>query len=348
MRPVHIISCDVHCKETEGVVMTMSGRVTARWRCATTIPKLLEKVKAVPRPRRLVIEEGAIADWLYRNLRSHVDEMVVSEPRRNRLIAKESDKDDPIDAEKMGHLLRGGYVKAVHHPASLDRSVFKQHVVLYHNRVSNRVKQANLIMALFRRHGVFLRESAFADVSGRSALLQSLPSHRILRAELDCLWTGYDAAIEQVKTMRRLLIGLCRKEPQVKRFIALPGIHWIRAATFFVYVDTPWRFRSKSALWKYLGIGLERRHSGAGPVRLRVPSQVNRSLKSTMLGAALSAVASRDNPFADIYRRSRDGGLTPRIARRNVARSQSAVMWGMWKTSSVYRPEWVGATAASL
>ena len=36
-------------------------------------------------------------------------------------------------------------------------------------------------------------------------------------------------------------------------------------------------------------------------------------------------------------------GISPRIARRNVARSQATVMWGMWKRSDDYRPEWVGA-----
>jgi hypothetical protein len=49
-----------------------------------------------------------------------VDEMVVSEPRRNRLIAKEGDKDDDLDAEKLAQLLRGGFVKAVHQVASLQ------------------------------------------------------------------------------------------------------------------------------------------------------------------------------------------------------------------------------------
>jgi len=34
--------------------------------------------------------------------------MVVSEPRRNRLIAEDGDKDDDIDAEKLAQLLRGG------------------------------------------------------------------------------------------------------------------------------------------------------------------------------------------------------------------------------------------------
>jgi hypothetical protein len=54
--------------------------------------------------------------------------LVVCEPRRNPLIAKDSDKDDPIDAEKLALLYRGGYLKPVHHPESLDRAIFKRHV----------------------------------------------------------------------------------------------------------------------------------------------------------------------------------------------------------------------------
>ena len=39
-------------------------------------------------------------------------------------------------------------------------------------------------------------------------------------------------------------------------------------------------------MWKYCGIGLERRHSGGGPVLLRVPRRCNRTLKCVLLGAA--------------------------------------------------------------
>ena len=36
-----------------------------------------------------------------------------------------------------------------------------------------------------------------------------------------------------------------------------------------------------------------------------------------------------------------------RLARRNVARAESATLWGMWKNGSAYRPEWVGVLAAA-
>lgn len=342
-----IISFDVHCQETEAVVMAVSGRVSKRARLATTVPDLSRFIESVAGSRDLVIEEGPLADWLYRNLSFQVEQMVVCDPRRNHLIAKDGDKDDPIDAEKLGHLYRGGYVKAVHHPSSLDRSAFKEQVGLYHDRVRNRVRQANRIMGQLRRHGVFVRESAFADGGHRKSLLERLPKHAVVRANLQMLLRGYDAAAWQVQDTRRRLLQLARKEPQIRRFTALPGVGWIRAATFFAYLDTPWRFRSKSALWKYLGIGLDRRQSGCGPTQLGLSRQVNRCLKSVILGAVKSAIASRRNPFAEQYERWQDAGLTSRIARRNVARSQAAVMWGMWKNSSVYRPECVGVSAVA-
>jgi hypothetical protein len=102
---------------------------------------------------------------------------------------------------------------------------------------------------------------------------------------------------------------LAKQEEVIQRFEALPGISWIRAATLYAYLDTPWRFRSKAALWKYLGIGLERKHSGNGPEYLGVPTRAHRLLKGTILGAACSAVVSGNNPFAELYGRWIEQGL---------------------------------------
>lgn len=348
MKRSHIIGLDVHCKETQMAVLTEKGRLTNSTRVATTIPALLGAITAVRGSRVVVLEEGPLADWLYRNLRRHADEVVVCDPRRNHLIAKDGDKDDPIDAEKLARLYLGGYVKKIHHADAFDRAVFKQQVGLYHDRVRNRVRQANRIMGQLRRHGVFVQERGFADPAKRENVLSRLPGNPIVRAQLECLCEGYDAAVQQEKSMEQMLIRAARKEPQIRRFTALPGVGWIRAATFFAYVDTPWRFKSKSSLWRYLGIGLERRQSGEGRVQVHVVRSANWNLKSMILGAALSAIASRRNVFADQYGRWLDGGCRSRNARRNVARSLAGVMWGMWKTGSVYRPEWVGVSAAEL
>lgn len=345
MERVYTIALDTHCSFTELVVLTPGGRVRQRGRCATTVPALTERIVEVPRPRAVVFEEGPLADWLARGLADKADDVAICDPRRNHLIAKDSDKDDPIDAEKLGRLYRGGYIKRVHHPETFERVVFKRHVGLYHDSVRQRVRLANRVMAELRGYGVFVAERCFAEQEERREFWKRLPDHPVIRADIRCLLNAYDAAVERVATMRRSLIRLARKEPQIRRFHALPGVKWIRGATFYAHLDTPWRFASKQALWKYLGIGLERRHSGAGPEQVRVARQVNKTLKSSILGAAKSAIASGNNPFADRYERWMHDGLTPRNARRNVARSQAAIMWGMWKNGDVYRPELVGMKA---
>ena len=60
------------------------------------------------------------------------------------------------------------------------------------------------------------------------------------------------------------------------------------------------------------------------------------------------AAAQGDNPFAEQYRRWLKDGLSIRLARRNVARSLSATLWGLWKNGTAYHPDWVGVAAAAM
>jgi transposase len=341
MKRGHFIGIDVHCETCDIAVVTASGKLVQRHRCATTIPALMEVLKTVPRPCSLVIEEGGMAGWLWRNLRSAVERMAVAEPRRNRLIAKDGDKDDPIDAEKLAQLYRGGYIKEVHQIASLEQAVFKQLVALYHHRVRQRVREAHRLTSLFRQHGVMIREKAYVATEDRPRLRASMPANPMLGELLTQLWVSYDAGVAQEDEWRQRLVQAAQEMEVVRRFTDLPGISWVRAATLYAYLDSPWRFRSKEALWKYLGIGLQRKHSGKGPEHLGVPQQAHRLLKWTILGAALSAVVQGNNPFADLYRRWLEQGLSSKLARRNVARRLAATLWGLWKNGNAYQPDWV-------
>jgi transposase len=308
----HYIAMDTHGHSTDICVKTRANAPGRRWRVATTIPALREVIGSIKRPRHLAFEEGPLASWLYRNLKADADRITVCDPRKNAWIAKGGDKDDPIDADKLADLLIGGYLKPVHHSDELGRDVFKQLVGSYHERVGHRVAESNKVIGILRRWGVVVRENAFQDKASRADLLAKL----------------------------------AKKQEVVVRLTKLPGIKWVRAATLYVYLDTPFRFKSKQALWKYLGIGLVRQTSGDGPEYLRVNLAANRTLKSMILGAAKSAIMQGDNPFAEQHRGWKEDGLSPRNARRNVARSLSAVMWGMWKNGGVYDPKQVNVKAS--
>lgn len=337
------IAFDVDCAFTEATALGSRGQLVSQSRVRTTIPDLVAVVEAVPRPRWLTFEEGPMAGWLYRHLVNRVDKLVVCEPRRNHLIAKDSDKDDAIDSQKLAHLLRGGYLKPVHQKNSWEGAIFKQFVGSYHDSVRDRVRMSNLILAQLRRFGVFSSEREMADADNRKALLAQLPRNRLLRESLELHWLTYDTHVEQVQTMRAWLERESRREPMIRRFVEVPGLRWIRAATFFAYIDTPWRFHSKQVLWKYAGIGLERRHSGAGAMQVRVAQYANRRLRDVLLGAAKTATRTNDNPFYDQYQHWKEQGISARNGTRNVARSLAATLWGMWKNDSPYRPQLVAA-----
>lgn len=337
----YFIAMDVHCAFCEMAVMTATGRITQRKRINTTIPDLVAALEAVRRPKKLTFEEGPMADWLTRNLAEHVDELIVCEPRRNGLIAKDSDKDDPIDAGKLADLFRGGYLKAVHQSQTLERSLLKQHVSFYHDRVRERVRQGNQVLALLRRHGVFASSSQLADTDDRDSLLARLPKSDLLRHDVQRLFQTYEFLCVQEDGIRKDLLEESRKHDVVRRFAQLPGVGWIRAVTFFVYIDTPNRFAKKSTLWRYCGIGLERRRSGNGPTRVKLVSRGHRRLKNVLIGAAKSAIASKTNPFADKYDSWRNEGLSPPTARRNVARNIAVTLWSLWKSGREYDPRLV-------
>ncbi len=349
MQRVYTIGADTHCAFTELAMLSPGGKLIRRERCPTTIRDLYGILATVRQPRVTVIEEGPLADWLLRGLGERGETVIVCDPRRNHLIAKDSDKDDAIDAEKLGQLYRGGFIKEVHHSESFDRMVFKRRLGLYHDRVRNRVRHANRLMAQCRQLGVFIRERDFASADGWLACQDRLPAHKMIRIDLDLFWDGYTMAAKQVACMRTRVIEMARKEPVVRRFVALPGVAWIRASTFYAYLDTPFRFKKKQSLWRYMGIGLERRVSGEGLERVRVSRDANRILKDMIIGAAMSAIRSKNNPFVDQYGRWLDGGISLRNARRNVARSLATVMWGLWKNGEDYRSDWVdGSTRREL
>jgi len=289
----------------------------------------------------MVIEEGPMAGWLYRNLKDDVDKLVVCDPRRNKLIGGDGEKTDPIDAQNLAMLLRGGYLREVYHTQDQQRVAFKETVALYHDRVRDAVRQINKLRSCCRSYGIRMPARALKDPLFRRDWVVQLGLVSLCK-QLNILWLGFDTASKQVRMAKRELARQAKAYPIISYWKQLPGIGLIRAATLFAYLDTPWRFKTPKKLWKYSGVGLKRFASGSDnqgrpkPGNVRLFRYVNRKLKSAILGAATSAINMSDNPFRTHYRRMLTNGVTESNARHTVARKMLTVMWGMWKTNCRY------------
>ena len=340
MNNMYYIGADVHSNYTE-LAIEKNCQIVSRYSVPTTITAISQVLTTIGGQKYFAIEEGPMAGWLYRNLKDSVEDFIVSDPRRNKSIASDGDKDDKIDAGKLASLLRGGFLRQIHHTDDEQRAVLKHWVCLYHDRVRDAVRNINKIRARCRMHGVKIPRIVIRNAEKRTQWLSDL-ENRPLADQLSMLWVGYDANVIQVNLSKRHLAMQVKKHPVVLLWRQLPGIALIRAVTFFAFIDTPWRFRKKNKLWKYCGVGLERTASGTDkkgkpkPARLRLPFRVNRYLKNAVIGAARSAINQKDNVFRDHYERMLKNGILPSNAVHGVARKMLDVIWAMWKTNNKF------------
>jgi transposase len=333
----HYIGADVHSNNIE-IAVRYRGEIAQRFSLPTTLSAIRPVLDSIKGPKQMAIEEGPMSGWLYRSLNADVDKFIVAEPRRNKLISSDGDHDDPIDAAKLAMLLEGGFLKPVYHSSQQDRAILKKWVNLYHDTIKNAVRSINKIRACCRMEGVKIQAVAIKNPEKRSSWLGQIKTPG-LADQLIMLFVGYDAVAKQCRMAKQKLITLSKAYPVVKQFEQLPGVGVIRSITFFAYIDTPWRFKKKNKLWKYCGIGLERVTSGKDkkgrprPAKLQLPWICNRVLKNAMLGAALSAIRQKNNPFACDYERMVSHGMIQSNARHTVARKLLTAMWGLWKSS---------------
>jgi transposase len=332
---IYYIGADVHSNSTE-LAIEHKGEIVSRYSVPTTIPAIRNVLSSISGEKHLTMEEGPMAGWLYRNLNDAVNEFIICDPYRNKLICSDGDADDRIDAGKLASLLRGGFLRSVYHNDDENRVILKEWVCLYLDRVRDAVRMVNKIRARCRMNGISIPRAVICEPSKRKNWLSEI-HNTALAAQLNMLWLSYDSVVKQVKISKRQLAVLSRQHNIIKLWSELPGIGIIRAITLFAFLDTPWRFKKKNKLWKYCGVGLERSASGTDkngkpkPAFLQLAWRVNKVLKYTVLGAALSAINQNKNIFSCYYERMTNEGIMPSNARHSVARKMLTVMSGMWK-----------------
>ena len=344
MKLRHYIAMDLHSSHTTFEAQSRRGQVVARRDFETGTKTLIDAVKGIRGPRGVVLEECNMADWAYRTLLPYADEIIVCDPRRNRLIVA-GDKDDSVDPGKLCELYRLDALRAVYHPRQRRAMDLKRWVWLYHDQVALVVAAKNKIKAAYRYHGIRYGRHNVYGQEHREAFLMQLPS-RAARQQMEQLYKNLDGLEEDYLQLNDRLSRLARRHAVIKTFLKSPGYGPIYALTFYVIVDTPWRFKRIQKLWAYAGLGIERHKSGLakpGKPQSNGPEHLNRTcnfrLKDVAKGVATVAITkARSNPFSQTYERLVAQGISPANAKLTVARKALRIPWAMWKRGEPYRP----------
>jgi transposase len=283
----------------------------------------------------LTVEECTGSQWLYTELREHVDELVVCDPYRNHLL-KEGPKTDRIDATKLVQLLRAGLLKPVFHSGE-EFIHLRKLVSGYLDLVKAGVRLKNQRAALFRANGL---------ATAKSSLLEH-PAERFVLEGLD---RGIESFELEKARFEEEFHRLCGKHRTLRHLTSIPGIGEIGTVKIASRVVDPRRFASKGAFLCYCGLVRLEKVSGGRSYGRKTPRHCP-ILKDVFKTAALNAASDRVNHSFRRYHQYliREKGYAAHNARNAVARRIAILTWGVLKSGKSFRPnpEWRASRPAS-
>lgn len=270
----------------------------------------------------LTFEETTTSQWLYTELCEYVDELVVCDPRRNRLLS-EGPKTDRIDAEKLVQLLRAGLLKPVYH--SGEQFIYLRKLVSgYQDIVQSGVRLQNQRAALFRAQG-----------KRKDETLLRHPAERFVLA-------GIDRAVEQYEREKaryqEQFEKLASKHMMIRNLKGLPGIGAIGAVRIAAMVVDAKRFTDKGHFLSYCGLVKLDRISG-GKSYGKVNPRYCRTLKNVFKTAAFTAAVcdNRKGLMREYYLRLiKERNYPEHNARHKVARRIAILAYGVMKSGKKF------------
>ena len=335
---MHYIGTDCHLSTLSFKVVNQGGKLIKAQEVATSASNFIQFVKKVPQPRTVIIEEGSLAAWLLEICVHNGEKLVISDPKRNLWIGSSGKKEDPIDAEKLAQLARGGYLKEIHHPVG-QRRRFRELMTAYHDTVKNVTRIKNKIKAKFLQNGIACPGETVYLREYRARWRQQLPQEPALLVIVDSLWQQLD----QTQSTQEAILSEAKAEakdyPEIKLLDGIPGVGFIHAATISAILETPHRFADKRKVWMYAGLGIDKSTSGGKIYAERLSKEYNRLLKYTAKQAAQAAIKT-DNSFQRTYwEMTVKKGVAGHRALLTIARDILATAWTMWKKGERYNPQ---------
>jgi len=282
---------------------------------------LQEYLKALKGTKFLTIEETTTAQWLYCELRSYVDRMVICDPYRNKLLCS-GPKNDPIDAGKLALLARGGLIKEVYH--STDKLVYLRRLVsAYQDVVIAGVRLKNQKSALYRQAGESYQAGEALTEPHAAFILERLNRNI---ADYEEIKVEYISRFKQLK----------KSDIRLKRLCKVPGLDIIGAVKVLAMVIDARRFKKSGNYLAYCGLVLYSKESGKRSYGKRRPRYC-RVLKSVYKTAAM-AMMKGSSDMSDYYYMLLDRSVAEHNARHATARQIAVSTYGMLKHGTAYQP----------
>jgi transposase len=350
----YYVGMDVHRASIVIVVLNGAGKIVMQSVIETGAERVRGFLKQLRGKVNVTFEEGTQANWLHDVVRPLVTEVVVCDPRHNKLL-QSGNKNDRVDAQKLAELLRNGSLRAVYHGDNGVRTL-KETVRTYDCLVSDTTRVMNRLKAIFRGRAI---ACGGHDIYRRDRQEQWLAKLREPGAKQRAGFLYKQlAALKPLRhEAKRVMVKEAQRQAAYPWLLSVPKLGAVSVAQLIAVVGTPYRFRSKRQFWTYVGLAVVTRTSADHEVvdgvlrRSRRPIATrglnrnhNHLLKRVFKSAATSACHS--GPFKAAYDMRVKQGMDPSLARLTIARQLAATTLAIWKRGEQFSPERMKQQAA--
>lgn len=333
------VGLDLGDRSCRYCVLNQEGEVVEAGSVATT-KKDLNRVFGARWRGRLALEVGTHSPWVSRLLKSLGYEVIVANPRRTRLIAESSNKNDRLDAETLARLARldPKLLFPIRHrgaQAQADLAVIRTRAAL----VEVRTRLINVARGLSKSCGERLRKCDARSVNEEMA--QDLPEAlqaaiRPLLEQVGELSARIQKLDDQIQQMAR------ERYPEVELLTAVGGIGVLIALTFMLTLEDSQRFQRSRDVGAYLGMRPRRRQSSQSDPELGISKEGDPYLRKLLVQGA-HVILGRHGADSDLRRfgeklAARGGKGAKRKALVAVARKLAVLLHHLWATGEVYEP----------
>lgn len=267
---------DVHKKECYVVVMTKDGEIVKEEEIKTDEQEIRKCFEDLNREFKVTLEATTNYRFVYDILEEIAEDVLLSDPRKNRLIAEEMVKTDKVDARALADLLRGNLLATSYVP---EKEILKLRDVCRRrhnlgrkrgdikNQIKTELRKRNIDYSdrsIFTKKGIDWLESLGID-----ALSYFLPIYK----ELD----------KQCSKLEDEIAEKGKEYEEVRLLTSIPGVAIYSASLIFAEIADISRFPSEEKLYSYAGVVPTVHQSGESSHHGRITKTGNKYLRNILL-----------------------------------------------------------------
>jgi len=333
------IAIDLHSKHSMIGHMNQQGQYLGQQHVPTTPENLISQVAAIPADcKHLTIEQGNMAFWAAEQLRGHVDELIICDPRHNALISRSANKNDRLDTLRLCKLLRLGELKPVWRPKQMGiRRLFYHQVKEYQRLTKTLTIHKRQLQAGLRHWGINV-SLVKRDYHHPEGLLAGI-DRPMLADELAGKFGFIQAIARQRKQQWNRITQTGSRFWEIAEFQKMSGVGPVGAHTFSGYIQTPHRFRRRGQLIRFCQLAVRSRSSDGRRMRAERLDKAGHGCLKNIAHIAWKSAQKSDNEVRRFYRASRARIGDPVKARLNTQRKILITLWSLWKHKRTYRPQ---------